>query len=113
VTLQLAVQYWGKSEISGSAASFVLACVRESKYPTISKMAAEPAALSRALLDRSRRAIPIERAAALGDARRTVSKSGAHCSCREGPRTLRDKSNSKNSRSTQVLGKKRRHLRGG
>jgi hypothetical protein len=61
--------------------------------------------LSRALVDRSRRAMPIKRANALGNLRLAVSKSGALFSCREGLRTLDEGIEGRNLRSSKFLSK--------
>ncbi len=60
---------------------------------------------SRALVDRSRRAMPIERANALGNLRLAVSKSGAQSSCPEGLRTLDKGIKGRNLYSSKFLSK--------
>jgi hypothetical protein len=61
--------------------------------------------LSRALVDCSRRAMPIERANALGNLRLAVLKSGAQSSCREGLRTLDEGIEGRNLHSSEFLSK--------
>jgi hypothetical protein len=61
--------------------------------------------LSWALIDHSRRAMPIERASALGNSRLAVSKSGARFSCREGLQTLDEGIEGRNLHSSEFLSK--------
>ena len=61
--------------------------------------------LSRALVNRSQRAVPIERANALGNSRLAVSKSGVQFSCREGLQTLDKGIEGRNLRSSKFLSK--------
>ncbi len=61
--------------------------------------------LSRALANRSQRAMPIKRANTLSNSTLAVSKSGAQFFCREGLRTLEEGIEGKNSRSSKFLSK--------
>jgi hypothetical protein len=61
--------------------------------------------LSWALVDRLRRAMPIERANALSNSRLAVSKSGAQFSCREGLQTLGKGIEGRNLHSSEFLSK--------
>ncbi len=92
-----------KSEIPGL--SLAEASERESKQPNNQQDDGRTVDLSWALVNRSQRAMPIERANALGNLRLAVSKSGVQLPCREGLRTLNNRIEGRNSHLSEFLSK--------